>query len=103
MGKHTSPRPTMQDVLMVMEAFQQELGLHVKITLQPRPGEGNGIVEAIVYRSINGVSLGICKGTEPIRPGDDTAGRAVALLHKLYWQASDLAHSGMRPSHAPRK
>lgn len=93
MSKYKSPAPDGQDIASAMASLEHELMLRVRQTVQSHyPNELVIITE--VYREVEGVKIGIAHDRVLWQPsGLPLPAKMLAALHRVYWQASDLAHA----------
>lgn len=100
MAKYKSPATDGQDLAAALLAFKTDLHLEVRQTFVPL-AQDELEIHTLVYREVEGVKLGIYKECVVWRPSDfPILNKALGALHRAYWKASDLAHSGARPAWA---
>lgn len=94
MSKFKSPAPDGNDIAAAMYALCVDLSLSVRQTIHPLMRDRLRIVTE-VYREIEDVKIGIAHVVREWDPaGLPLPAALLADLHKVYWQASDLAHAG---------
>lgn len=93
MSKFKSPAVDGVDLADAMAAFTKDLLLEVRQQIIPHyPGELIIITEA--YRHIEGVKIGVAHDRVVWTAGGlPLPAKMLAGLHRVYWQASDLAHA----------
>lgn len=93
MSKFKSPSPDGQDIAAAAGSFKKDLNLEVRQVVSPTGGGELKIVTEC-YRDMEGVRIGIAHDVVIwTESGLALPAKMLAALHRVYWQASDLAHA----------